>query len=243
MHAGRTTMLNRLHPPLLRSHASRAGSRQRGVSLIEALVALAVMAFGMLGMLGLQATLRTNADLTRQRAEAVRIAQAEVERLRGFESVTASPGLDFTDIVSVLPAAVLPPAGAASANTAYRRTATVLPAALTPSTPKFKTVTMDVQWEDRSGQTSHVLMVSSMAAVDPALAGSLALAGDRTVAQRPRNRNRAIPPGAVDQGNGTSTFAPPNAAGVSWVFNNVSGVITQVCAPACSNVTLLLLRG
>ena len=51
----------------------------RGVSLIEALVALAVMAFGLLGVVGMQSTLRVNADVSRQRAEAVRMAQEKME--------------------------------------------------------------------------------------------------------------------------------------------------------------------
>ncbi|MDP1533833.1 MAG: prepilin-type N-terminal cleavage/methylation domain-containing protein, partial [Rubrivivax sp.] len=46
-------------------------ARQQGVSLIEAVVALAVLAFGMLGLVGVQATLRGNADIAKQRAEAV----------------------------------------------------------------------------------------------------------------------------------------------------------------------------
>ena len=45
---------------------------QRGISLVEALVAMLVMSFGMLAIVGLQATLRLNADVAKQRAEAVR---------------------------------------------------------------------------------------------------------------------------------------------------------------------------
>ena len=66
-----------LNPPAARTHAST-----RGVTLIEALVALAVMSFGMLAVVGVQATLRVNGDVAKQRAEAVRIGQEAVERLR-----------------------------------------------------------------------------------------------------------------------------------------------------------------
>ena len=41
---------------------ARLASRMRGISLIEALVALAVGGIGMIGMVGVQATLRGNAD-------------------------------------------------------------------------------------------------------------------------------------------------------------------------------------
>ena len=48
---------------------------QRGVSLVEAIVAMAVMAFGMMAIVGLQTTLRQNSDIAKQRSEAVRIAR------------------------------------------------------------------------------------------------------------------------------------------------------------------------
>src|SRR3990167_8768909 len=61
--------------------------RHRGVSLVEALIALAVMAFGMLAVVGVQSTMRLNSDLSKQRTEATRIASEEIERLRSFTSV------------------------------------------------------------------------------------------------------------------------------------------------------------
>ena len=65
-----------------------ATRRQIGVSLIEAMVALAIMGFGILGVVGVQATLRSNGDTARQRAEAVRIAQEAIENWRGFTTLT-----------------------------------------------------------------------------------------------------------------------------------------------------------
>src|SRR5215510_2158450 len=67
----------------------------RGVSLIEAMVAVAVMAFGMLTVVGVQSTLRLNGDIAKQRSEATRIAQETLEQNRGFEvieSADAAPG-------------------------------------------------------------------------------------------------------------------------------------------------------
>ena len=48
-------------------NASSAMRRQIGVSLIEAMVALAIMGFGILGVVGVQATLRSNGDTARLR--------------------------------------------------------------------------------------------------------------------------------------------------------------------------------
>ena len=65
---------------------------QRGVSLIEALVAMAIMAFGMLALLGLQGALRGNSDVSKQRSEAVRYAQEQIELLRGFSTLDTATG-------------------------------------------------------------------------------------------------------------------------------------------------------
>ena len=66
--------------------------RIRGVSLVEALVALAVMSIGMLALVGVQSTMRLNSDLAKQRTEATRIASEEIERMRSFISLGAVNG-------------------------------------------------------------------------------------------------------------------------------------------------------
>ena len=68
----------------LRSPARRA---VRGISLIEAAIAVAVMSIGILALVGVQTTLRFNNDLARQRVDASRIAAQEVENLRFFTTL------------------------------------------------------------------------------------------------------------------------------------------------------------
>ena len=210
-----------------------SAARSRGVSLIEALVALAVMAFGLLGVVGMQATLRFNADVSRQRAEAVRMAQEKMENLRSFGvlSGAAVPGdHEYIDIIAGTdnPA---PPSG--FANTAFTRVTTVI----NPSAddPKMKTVQVSVSWLDRrtasGGQPETVQLSSNIAEVAPELMASVGLPGDRSVTQRPLGRHAAIPVGAGPGPTGdTSSFAPPGApTGISWIFLNASGRITSVC--------------
>ena len=74
---------------------------QRGLSLVEALVALAVMAFGMMAYVGIHSGLRLNGDVAKQRAEAVRLAQEAIERWRAFSLMSTDPGeTDYADIVT-----------------------------------------------------------------------------------------------------------------------------------------------
>lgn len=205
---------------------TRTLAGQRGVSLIEALVALAVMAFGMLGVVGMQTTLRSNSDVSKQRGEAVRIAQAAMEDSRAFEQLATGGGSNYADIDDVTGA----PVSGVGSNTTFTRSVVVMPATVDPALARMKTVTISVTWQDRNAQTSAVSLTSSIAGVAPELAGSLGLPGDRAPTQRPRGRNFAIPAGAVDQNDGTSVFTPPGApAGTTWVFNNTTGVITSTC--------------
>ncbi len=57
---------------------ARRARLSRGVSMIEAMVSLAVMAFGTLAVLGVHTGLRLSADVAKQRSEGVRIAQETV---------------------------------------------------------------------------------------------------------------------------------------------------------------------
>ena len=202
---------------------------QRGVTLIEALAALAVMAFGLLGVVGMQATLRTNADVSKQRSEAVRLAQAQVENWRGFHQLDASAGVDYGDIADGTVVGN-------GTNAAFTIAATVGALPASAPAPKLKTVTIDVGWRDRTDQLNQFRLASAIAGIAPALSGALGLPTDRSVAQRPGGRHRAIPLGAVDivgQGGmptGTSTFVPPGATpGVSWTFDNTTGLIIDIC--------------
>jgi Tfp pilus assembly protein PilV len=214
---------------------------QDGVSLIEALAALAVMAFGLLGVVGMQATLRANSDVSKQRAEAVRIAQAAIEQRRGFERLAVAGGIQTFDGITD----VSEPITSFTTNTSYTMSATVTPNPVASTDPKLKSLKVQVSWEDRTGQTLNVSLSSAVAGIAPELAGSLALPGDRAPTQRPRGRHPAVPPAALDLGNGTSSFAPPGGGALTWIFNNQSGFITQVCnpTPSCADTTLAPLSG
>ena len=124
-------------------------SRRSGVSLIEALVALAVMAFGMLSLVGVQATLRLNSDLAKQRTEAIRIATEELENLRLFTTLNPVNGqavASWSEIATRSVAAYVQAGNVG--NTSYRveRTVVTDPTALI----NLKTVSVKVLWTDRT---------------------------------------------------------------------------------------------
>lgn len=215
--------------------------RHAGMSLIEALVALAMMAFGTVSVLGLQSSLRLQADLARQHSEALRIGQAEIESLRGLDTLAA-----FDALSSEAPTAVAEPVG----STTYLVTRTIAPApagrnhitagrALEQA--RYKSITMTVAWTDRSGQAQSVALHSAVHGALPVLAGSLAVPGERAPLHQPGGRHRSIPPLAIDQGDGTSLLMPPGAS-VRWTFDNTTGHITRLC-DTCEPVNARLLSG
>lgn len=219
--------------------------RQSGISLIEALVALAVMAFGMLGVVGLQATMRQNADVSKQRSEAVRIAQESIETARGF-SLLAMP--DEEESVLHVYDTVADGETASSGyttNTAYTITRTVSDSDIDADSARMKSLEVRVVWTDRVGQPQEVRMSTTIAGVSPDAAGALSLPNVHgSATRRPLGRHPSIPLSAVDASDKlTSTFAP--ATGVAWVFNNVSGMIVSICIPTdvCTSANAWPLSG
>jgi Tfp pilus assembly protein PilV len=212
----------------------RSPPYSNGVSLIEALVALAVMAFGMLSLVGVQATMRLNSDLSKQRTEATRIATEELEGLRLFTSVPVASGQTSWDgIASRTLSAYVPPSSIG--NTSYRVERTVDQATTTQ-----KVVTVEVSWVDRAGGAQSVTIDTVLVAAAPALSALLSVPPLPSPTSQINGRNATIPHDAVNQGDGSSLFHPPGASDVSWYFNNITGLICiggATCAAPMSLVS------
>lgn len=206
--------------------SARVPARRRlhGTSLVEAVVALAVMAFGMLAVVGVQSTLRLNADVAKQRSEAVRIAQEAMETARGFSAIEA-PGAGQTaygDIATMGGSAVV----GYTTNTTYTLTQTVV----SRTDPQRKEVRVRVDWVDRNGEAQGIELNSIVGANDPRVALLLGARPNGIPLRQPLGRNPAIPPQAKAMGGGLSAFKPPSSDGlVVWVFDELSGVIVGVC--------------
>jgi|CXWL01.1.fsa_nt_gi Tfp pilus assembly protein PilV len=204
---------------------------QRGVALIEALVALAVMAIGMLGLVGVQSVLRGNSDLSKQRSEAVRLAQEGIEQWRAFAVLETDASTAYTDYTDIITGATTTHAGA---NASYSRTRTVTNL-LAPQSGKA--VQVDVTWIDRTNAVQTVHLATVIAGIAPELAATLTVPADGTPVRQPLGRSRGIPLLAKDLGNGTSGLKPPGAPStVVWRFDNITGLIT-ICSTSTAATT------
>jgi len=209
-----------------------APRRARGISLIEALVALAIMAIGMLGIVGVQSTMRSTSDLAKQRSEAVRIAQIEIERWRAFITIAGGAGTNYNDLISAAPVDT----PGINATYTLTRTVTQLPP------PRLgRALAVNVTWDDRSGQPQRVDLSTLIAGVSPELGQTLIVPGAGDVIQQPLGRKGGIPIGAKDLGGGRSGWIPPGApTDKVWVFNNITGTITLCTTTAGTAVADLI---
>lgn len=198
-----------------------SNKQQRGFTLVEAMVALVIVGFGMLVVVGMQMMLNRNAEVARERSEATRLAEEKLEGLRSFTSIATAAGqLAWNDLASGTDAP------ATDYNIAYTRTWTLGGAA----TDSKRDAQVLVSWTDRGGAADSVQVNTVISKTDPADAGALGFPlPANTTLKRPKNRNLNIPIQAVDLGNGSSAY---NLAAFTVVFNNSSGYVVKRCTSA-----------
>jgi Tfp pilus assembly protein PilV len=209
-------------------------AHRRGSSLVEVLVAFLVVSLGILAAARVQNTLRQGAELARQRSEAVRLAQQEIEALRAFAVQSAGSGLPaFADIAS---RSVADDSGI-DATTRFTLTRQVRSAAGLPA----KLIEVHVDWADTAGEAQRVRLDTVIAGTEPALSGSLALPPGGSPVNGPQARAVHIPGAAVDFGNGSSGLLLSGGAdagslggATALVFDNASGALTARCTTAAT---------
>lgn len=92
----------RFHPSFSRHSRQKLGRKARGISLIEALVSMAVMLGGMAAILGFHATVAGNSAQNRLSNAALSAAQAKLEEFRNrpFQILQSEPTSDTVEITS-----------------------------------------------------------------------------------------------------------------------------------------------
>lgn len=212
--------------PQMPSTRPRVSPNERGFTLIEAMIALLIIAFGLLALAGMQVMLSRNADVAKQRTEAMRLAQERMEVMRSYTGIASDPTVPLAwqdmETVSNDPAN---PIASTYSNTVFSRSWIVegLPQdALRP-------VSVTVAWVDRAGEPQSVTLTSVISNTDPLRVGALAvpMPADGNVRQ-PKNRNINIPVAALELDEGRKSvyqFEPD----LAMVFNNTTGLVVERC--------------
>jgi len=213
---------------------TQSSKRQRGLSIIEALIALVIMGFGILSLAGMHTTLTRNVDTARQRTEAVRLAQEKIEELRSFTGIDST----ITGQSTVLATARNWDALASSTdsittNVTYARAWTFAGAI----SDTMRSLTVTVSWTDRTGEAQAVTLNSVISKTNPSDTGFLGFPLPlNTNLKRPKDRNLDIPIRAIDIGNGQSALKY-GTSGQYVVFGNITGDVVKVCTPTLPSST------
>lgn len=209
---------------LAHGHSRR---RAAGITLIEALIALLVLSFGMLALVQVQGQLRYNADVAKQRSEAVRIAQESMESLRSFGRLAVTANFkSYAEIASSGPTTVT----GITTNTAF----SIENAVAESTDPSYKALTVTVRWTDRHNAPQEVIVRSLISRTDPSLASQIAIPPEGSPVRNPFDRNIRIPVEAEGLGDGKSGFTPPGANGFYFVFDNTNADIIEKCTGTLS---------
>lgn len=212
--------------------------RQAGFSLIEALTALLVVAFGMLAIAGFQVSLSASSDIAKQRSEAVRLAQLKIEELRAYQQVgshTGTPHIfnytdDLVDGLDTVGPSTATPTIVYPTNTLYTREWFVTGA----GTDLQKSVRVRVRWNDRNGTEQRVDLQTVIARADPISIGTLAVGPGGSKTRSPKDRNVDIPYPAVSLAGGKSGFQPGSDTSPNpnpfFIFDDATGDVLGSCS-------------
>lgn len=208
-------------------HSTRRG--QLGFSIIEALISLVIMGFGILSLAGMQSALSRNSDDAKQRTEAVRLAQEKIESLRSYTGISSTiVGQGTTSNTALNWNALTGSTDSITTNAVYTRTWAIGGASGDP----MRGLTVNVAWMDRVGEAQTISLSSILSKTDPSDSGFLGFPLPlNTNLKRPKDRNLDIPIPAINIGNGESAVKF-GTDGKYVVLNNISADVVKICTPS-----------
>ena len=209
----------------------------------------------MMSFAALQGRLRQNSDVAKQRAEAVRIAQEDLENFRAFSTFavdnTITNNFAYNSVSSTSASKTVLATGVVTkTNTAYTvsRVLSEAPRSAGITDAPTKNLAVTVSWADRTDTTQSVTLRTMISRSDPAVAGSLALAPNGSPVRDLLGRDIQVPIPAKSLGDGTSAIKPVSNGTVAYVFSNDTGLVTKKCtglssSTATNSITLAVLAG
>jgi len=211
--------------------------KQFGFSILEALVAVVIMGFGILSLAGMQASMSRNADAARQRTEAVRLAQEKIEAFRSYTGISSTlVGQGTTSGTALNWSALVNGTESLDSNTTNARYTRTWTLGGSPADP-MRGLTVEVGWTDRAGEAQTVSLSSVLSKTDPKDSGFLGFPLPlNTTLKLPKNRNLDIPIPAIDLGNGESAVKF-GIGGQYILFGNTSGDVVKTCTPILNGIT------
>ncbi len=138
--------------------------KNNGIGLIEVLVALAIMAAGLLAIASFQGSLLSESSANKTRAEAIAIAQQRIEQIRNYSGEAFNLD-DFNLLYADISAGNLTEVD--GNNATFNRTETIFEA------NDAKGVSVTVAWLDATGKSQSVNLETDISWASPSLSGEL----------------------------------------------------------------------
>jgi type IV pilus assembly protein PilV len=140
----------------------RLSRRQLGLTLIETMITMAILCFGVIAIMKLQSFMVQNSTYAKQQAEAVRIAESKIEQFRGYSTINTGGGMPaYDDIING--SQVVP-----GTNTQY----TLNWAVTTNTNPANKAISVTVTWTDSNAVSQTRQFSTIISKMDPTISGS-----------------------------------------------------------------------
>lgn len=196
----------------------------RGIALIEALVAFALLSLALFAALRQQAQAHADAGLVHERQQAVQLVRDTLERLRAYAAPAAEPGLAGFDAIGPSTRQVDTAATRFTVHTTFESD--------TDSSMKLGAV--EVRWSDRHGAAHRLIVPTAIDGALPLHAALLALPAPAGPVALPHGRHAAVPAGARDVGGGRHLWSPAHTAGStggpSFLVDSLTGDVVAACA-------------
>lgn len=136
---------------------------QRGITLIETIITLVILSFGVLALMKLQAFLIEQGTVAKQQSEATNLAQMKIEKLRDFEQITSSNNVkSYNDIASGTE-------NISGSACTYTLSWTVT----THANPDHKVIDVNIDWKDKNNGNHTMALSSIISKFDPATAATI----------------------------------------------------------------------
>ena len=121
-------------------------SKQRGFSLIEVLIALTIMAVGVIGMIKMQSFMEVKAENALKTLDALYLAEEKLEKFRTRAQSAAGGTIAYSSIVNQTESVSM------AASTVTRKVTVIDNSPV----PDAKKITVSVEWKDRLEQSQAV---------------------------------------------------------------------------------------
>ena len=235
----------------------------RGFSMIEVLISVVILGFGLLALASLQTAIIRSSSETKAQTIGLQLAKDKIEELRGFQTLTGYQaltngndtindnngslgGVNYTRAWTVTRWAYKPSTSTFISVTPL--TGSTPTGGTTPSTyvdnNEYKKVAMVVTWNDANGAAQTIGIEDALGAVSPGDGGKVLLNNTATTSARkpkvliynPGDTGGVIP---IAVGNGSSTAASNPTPVVTGKNNSVAETLFEVLTYAGSSGNVL----